>query len=107
TAEAAILGRPMVVTYHLPGPDRLLARLLVRSRFFSLPNLLAGEAVVPELLEPTVDSVVGSLRPLLGPGPARAAAMAGLGRAAARLGPRGAIAEVARLVLDAGRGPDS
>ena len=43
----------MVVCYRLAGMTYHLAKWLrlVKSRFFSLPNILAGEALVPELLQ--------------------------------------------------------
>jgi len=51
TLEAAILGTPMVITYRLGTLSWLLARMLVRVRFIGLPNLVAGRAIVPELLQ--------------------------------------------------------
>ena len=48
-----LVNRPMVVTYKLSALTYFTARALrlFRNRFFSLPNLLAGEALVPELLQ--------------------------------------------------------
>lgn len=51
TLEAMLLQKPMVVAYRLHWLTYWLGRLLVRSPFFSLPNLLAGQALVPELLQ--------------------------------------------------------
>jgi lipid-A-disaccharide synthase len=51
TLEAAILGTPMVITYRLGLLSWLVGRLLVRVRFIGLPNLVAGRAVVPELIQ--------------------------------------------------------
>lgn len=51
TLEAMLLKRPMVVSYRLHWLTWLIARLLVRIPFVSLPNLLAGRRVVPELLQ--------------------------------------------------------
>lgn len=49
--EAAMLRRPMVITYRVP---RLTYRLMWPRRYLpwvGLPNILAGEFVVPELLQ--------------------------------------------------------
>ncbi len=51
TLEAMLLKKPMVVSYRLHWLTWLIARLLVRIPFVSLPNLLAGRRVVPELLQ--------------------------------------------------------
>lgn len=51
TLEAMLLKRPMVVTYRLHPVTYALARRLVRVRRVALPNLLAGRALVPELLQ--------------------------------------------------------
>jgi lipid-A-disaccharide synthase len=53
TLEAMLLRRPMVVAYRLAPLTWTLVRglNLVRVAWVSLPNLLAGEALVPELLQ--------------------------------------------------------
>ena len=51
TLEAMLLRRPMVVTYRLGAIAWRLARLLVRTEHVALPNILAGRALVPELLQ--------------------------------------------------------
>jgi lipid-A-disaccharide synthase len=53
TLEAMLLGTPMIVAYRLAPLTYALARALrlVKVRHFSLPNLLAGEPLVPELLQ--------------------------------------------------------
>ena len=53
TLETMLINRPMVVSYRLAPSTYRLAKFLklVRTRFFSLPNILAGEALVPELLQ--------------------------------------------------------
>lgn len=56
TLEAMLLERPMVVAYRVaPLTLKLLQGFrLVRVAHFSLPNLLAGEALVPEFLQEQV-----------------------------------------------------
>src|SRR4051812_43717328 len=51
TLEAALAGVPMVVVYKTSWITWLIGRLLVRVKFVSLVNLLAGRALVPELLQ--------------------------------------------------------
>ena len=49
--EALLLRRPMAIMYRLGTLSYGLARLLVRTQFVGLPNLLAGRRLVPELLQ--------------------------------------------------------
>jgi lipid-A-disaccharide synthase len=51
TVETALLGRPMIVVYRLSPMTARLAKPLVRTKFFSMVNLIAGRAVVPELIQ--------------------------------------------------------
>jgi lipid-A-disaccharide synthase len=51
TIEAALLGTPMVTFYKVTGPSWILGRLLVNVPFYSMVNLVAGRAVVPELMQ--------------------------------------------------------
>ena len=54
TLEALLLKKPMVVAYKLSTFTYLIALWLVKSAYFSLPNLLAGEKLVPEVLQDEV-----------------------------------------------------
>ena len=51
TLEAMLLGIPMVVAYRLPALTYRIVRPLLRTKFVALPNILAGEELVPELLQ--------------------------------------------------------
>jgi lipid-A-disaccharide synthase len=51
TLETALLGCPMVIAYRLSPVSIAIGRLLVRTRFIGLPNILAGEFVSPEFLQ--------------------------------------------------------
>jgi lipid-A-disaccharide synthase len=89
--EAALAQVPAVVVYRLSWLSWLIARLLVRVRFAALPNLLAGRALVPELLqsECTSERIAEEVEPLLEGGGAREAQLAGLRALRAELTPPG------------------
>jgi lipid-A-disaccharide synthase len=56
TLEVMLVNRPMVVCYRLSGMTYKMAKWfkLVKTRFFSLPNILASEKLIPELLQQEV-----------------------------------------------------
>jgi lipid-A-disaccharide synthase len=51
TVETALLGKPMIVVYRLSPLTAWLAKPLVKTKFFSMVNLIAGRSVVPELIQ--------------------------------------------------------
>jgi lipid-A-disaccharide synthase len=51
TLEAALFGTPMVVAYRMPATSYWIMRSMGSVRFVGLPNILAGESLVPELLQ--------------------------------------------------------
>jgi lipid-A-disaccharide synthase len=51
TVEAALLGTPMVTFYKVAAPSWIVGKLLVKVPFYSMVNLIAGRAVVPELMQ--------------------------------------------------------
>jgi lipid-A-disaccharide synthase len=51
TIEAALAGTPMVTFYKVNPLSWLLGRLLVRVPFYSMVNLVAERAIVPELMQ--------------------------------------------------------
>ena len=51
TLEAALLKRPMVITYKLSAISWWLAKRKQYLPYFGLPNILAGKFVVPEILQ--------------------------------------------------------
>ncbi len=69
TLQAMLHGTPMVVAYRLAGLTAFIARDLglVKLRHFSLPNLLAGEELVPEYFQQAAQPPVlaAALRSLL------------------------------------------
>ncbi|MBC7751425.1 MAG: lipid-A-disaccharide synthase [Candidatus Saccharibacteria bacterium] len=65
--EALLLGRPMVVVGRVHWLTYLFVRWMIKIPYLSLPNILAGHMVSPELIQSraTVDNVVTEMTPLL------------------------------------------
>ena len=51
TLEAALLRRPMVIAYRMPWISWWIMRRQAKVEYVGLPNILAGERIVPELLQ--------------------------------------------------------
>lgn len=94
---------PVVVLYRISkGVEEWMYRHVLTTPYFASTNLLAGREVVPEHCfrgEGPRGTVERQLVDLWRDGPARAAQLADLERAAARLGPAGAIDRAARHAL--------
>jgi len=113
TVEAAMMGTPFVMVYRVSPLTYLVGRPRVKVPHFAMVNLIAGEEVVPELVQQdfTAEKVVSKLNEIIAEGPARNKMIAGLAGAKARL--RGPIqderhpadraAEAVLLVLGAGQ----
>ncbi|NKF23194.1 lipid-A-disaccharide synthase [Solimonas marina] len=75
TLECMLLGRPMVVSYRGSPITAwlLLSAGLLKTKYVSLPNLLADEPVVPEILQKqaTPEALSDAVDALLAGGPAR------------------------------------
>ena len=88
TLEAAIMEKPMVVVYKLSLLTRLAGKLLLTIKYMTLPNILAGKLIVPELLHGQANStnITLELRKLLEATPERAAMQEELKKLRAALG---------------------
>jgi lipid-A-disaccharide synthase len=51
TLEAALLKKPMVITYKMPALSWQILKRMQYQPFVGLPNILAGKFLVPELLQ--------------------------------------------------------
>jgi lipid-A-disaccharide synthase len=51
TLEAALLKKPMVITYHMPTMSWQILKRMKYLPYVGLPNILAGRFLVPELLQ--------------------------------------------------------
>ncbi len=56
TLEAMLFGKPMVITYKVPWLTEWITRRKALIPYFGLPNILAGEHVVPEFVQKDVVS---------------------------------------------------
>lgn len=98
--EGAILAVPMVVVYRVSKVTEWIARRIATVPWVSLPNLLMGFQVVPELLQEraTPPLVAGELVSILEPDRAHRIRSA-LRALRPRLGPPGALERAAQEVL--------
>lgn len=109
TLEAALMSRPMIVLYRFSPLTYVLARLLVRVAHVGLVNIVAGERVVPELIqrEVTADRILMESRRILEDGAARDRVVERLSRIREKLGSPGAadrVAEIALTMIDGRKG---
>jgi lipid-A-disaccharide synthase len=101
TLEAALLGAPMVVCYRVSRLSEVVARLLARSAWISLPNIVAGRGAVPEILQDKVTGarLASEAERLLVDSAAATAQRAAFKEVRSRLGQPGVGARAARAVL--------
>jgi lipid-A-disaccharide synthase len=101
TVEVALLGTPQVVAARVPAVSAFLMRRLVKLEHWAMPNLIARERIVPELLQEDAQPqrIAEALHALLA-GPARTQQLAGLARVRAALGGGGAAERTAAIVRD-------
>ena len=87
TVEAAAMDTPFVMVYRVTPTSWALGRRLVKVDRFAMVNLLAGEEVVPELVQArfTAENVAAELAKIVPEGSARSKMLAGLARVRAAL----------------------
>lgn len=104
TLETALIGTPQVVCYRSNGSKlayKIMEKLL-KVKFVSLPNLIMGNSIVPELLlhQCTPDTIARELSPLLQNSPKREWQIAGYKNMRRRLGNSVASDYVAELITN-------
>lgn len=99
TLELLLEGCPMVVMGRAHSLTAWIARRSLRVPFMAMPNLLAGEEIVPEKIQDAArpEAIARSLAPLFG-GPAREKQIDSFAAVRRRLGPPGAAYRTARIV---------
>jgi lipid-A-disaccharide synthase len=87
TVEAAMMNTPFVMVYRVSPLTYLLGKPRVKVPRFAMVNLIAGEEVVPELVQQdfTAENVVARLKEILPDGPLRNRMLEGLARGKALL----------------------
>jgi len=92
----------MVITYRTSALTALVARRVLRIPYVGLVNILSNRIICPELLQEdaTPDKLVTALRPLLDDTPERSAMLEALDAVSRSLGPPGAAARAAEIVLN-------
>jgi len=97
--EAALLNLPCVVLYKMNSLNFLIGKLLVNIKYFSLPNILADEKILPELLqdEITPEKISSEVIKIL---ENHSSIVKKLQSACKKLGEHGATARVAKKILE-------
>jgi lipid-A-disaccharide synthase len=101
TVEAALLGVPMVTFYKVTNASWLAGKFLVDVPFYSMVNLIAGRAIVPELMQSqmTGENLAREARRLLSDSDARATMKAGLAEVRDKLSGRAGAPARAALAI--------
>jgi lipid-A-disaccharide synthase len=101
TIEAALLDVPMAVVYRVTPITAALAKPLVRTKFFSMVNLIAGRRIVTELIQDdfTPTAAAQEIAHLLDSADARLELRRGLAEVRDKLGPPGAVERAAEAIV--------
>ena len=101
TVEAALLNAPMVTFYRVTPLTYRLGKLLVDVPFYSMVNLIAGRALVPELIQDdmTAEKLAAESLRLLSDPAARDAQRSGLAEVAQKLSSRLGAPQRAALAI--------
>lgn len=99
--ESTVVGTPVVAAYRVGHLAAFVARLLMRRPFVTLPNIIADEPIVPELLQgdATGPKMAASVLELLENPRERFEMVQMLGRVRSMLGTPGAISRAAEKIL--------
>ena len=101
TLETALLEKPMIVVYRVSWLTYWLARLLVQIKFIGIVNIIAGKAIVPELVQSDLspERLVRESQAILNDHDARRTMIANLRNLREQLGLPGAANRVAELAI--------
>lgn len=107
TLEAALLKLPTVIIYRVATLTYLLGKLLIKIPYISLPNIIAGRKVVPELLQHavTAENIAHEVLPVLRDPKVKNAMLQDLLEVRQKLGELGAVERVAKEILAVAKRP--
>jgi len=102
TMECAFAGCPMIVVYKVNWLTYLIGRALVQVKWLAMPNVIAGHAIVPELIQHAArpKRVALLADALLRDADRRAAMQRDLAEVVSSLGGAGASGRAAELILE-------
>lgn len=104
TLEAAIMQMPMVVVYKVAKLTYWLGRIILNLPNYSLPNIIAGRRIVPELIqhEANGNTIAEESLKLLTDRAYYCQMKEDLAEVLVRLGEGGAVEKVARVIAEVG-----
>ncbi|MBA7701894.1 Lipid-A-disaccharide synthase [subsurface metagenome] len=102
TLEAAFLDTPMIVIYKTSFSTWLIGQILIKLPYIALPNIIAGEEIVPELIgfRLTVKRLTSIALELLGEKEKLEKMRVRLREVTEKLGKAGAVDRTARIVVE-------
>jgi lipid-A-disaccharide synthase len=104
TLEAAFFATPMVIIYKTSWLSYTVGKLVIKIPYVGLPNIIAEEKIVPELLQGAANSqeIAKQALNILDSSTQQQEIEAGLKQVKEKLGTSGAVHRVAKLVLKTG-----
>ncbi len=102
TLEAAYFRLPFVLVYKVSWPTYFAARLVLKTKYLGMPNVLAGREIIPEFIqhEARSDLISKALLKLMDDQAARHQMTSEFDAIIAKLGESGASAKAARAIMD-------
>lgn len=101
TLETALLTTPMIIVYKVSPLSYYIGKAVINVSHIGLPNIIAGETVVPELIqgEATAERMAGEALDILAAKDRREKMIAGLSGIREKLGKPGASSRAASMAL--------
>jgi len=102
TLECAFFGVPAVTLYKVSWAEYQYAKRIVRVKWLTMPNILAGDEIFPEFVQDaaTPENIAGAALTLLQDEKRRQAVKAGVAKVVASLGGPGANARAAGAIVE-------